>query len=376
MVRRRLRTTFRQLAILPTKAADVDADRPGWRPCSTCSSRPTTCSNASSSSPYSARGAFLTLRLGFVQLRRFGHGLAVVAGRHDDPGAAGDVTHFQALTTALSATVGIGNIAGVAIAIHWGGPGAVFWMWVTAFLGMATKFAEVTLAQRYRVRDAAGAVSGGPMHYIEQGLGAALATARALLRGGPRDDGARGAGTPSRPTPSPTSPQRPSGRRRGRSGLISSAVVRRGHRRGHRADRARDERARAGDGGPVRARGPGGGGPARRDDRPQPAGHRDGGVPAYGRGRRHGGGGVPADDAVGRAARSVQQRGRAGFGPHRPLGRQDRRPRQGGGGGAARAGDRHPGHLHDHRARDPVHGGCGARRRRRSSTWPAASWPT
>ena len=118
-------------------------------------------------------GAYLTARLGLIQVRRFRHGLEVVAGRHDDPDAPGDVTHFEALTTALSATVGIGNIAGVAIAIHWGGPGAVFWMWVTAFLGMATKFAEVTLAQRYRVVDAAGRVSGGPMHYLERGLGAA-----------------------------------------------------------------------------------------------------------------------------------------------------------------------------------------------------------
>jgi alanine or glycine:cation symporter, AGCS family len=91
------------------------------------------------------------------------------------------VSHFQALSTALSATVGIGNIAGVAIAIHFGGPGALFWMWVTAFLGMATKFAEVTLAQHYRevltpAEGAAkweGTVSGGPMYYIEKGLGAA-----------------------------------------------------------------------------------------------------------------------------------------------------------------------------------------------------------
>ncbi|NIS31499.1 MAG: alanine:cation symporter family protein, partial [Actinobacteria bacterium] len=74
-------------------------------------------------------------------------------------------------TTALSATVGIGNIAGVAIAIHWGGPGALFWMWVTAFLGMATKFSEVTLAQKYREVDAVGTVAGGPMYYIEKGLG-------------------------------------------------------------------------------------------------------------------------------------------------------------------------------------------------------------
>ena len=124
-------------------------------------------------------GAFLTLRLGFVQLRRLGHGFAVTTGRYDDPNEPGDVSHFQALTTALSATVGIGNIAGVAIAIHWGGPGALFWMWVTAGLGMATKFAEVTLAQKYRNIERVdrdphaweGSVSGGPMYYIEKGLG-------------------------------------------------------------------------------------------------------------------------------------------------------------------------------------------------------------
>ncbi len=120
-------------------------------------------------------GFYLTVRLGFVQLRRLGHGFAVTSGRYDDPEDEGDVSHFQALTTALSATVGIGNIAGVAIAIHWGGPGALFWMWVTAFLGMATKYTEVTLAQKYRVSETegswAGTVSGGPMYYIERGLG-------------------------------------------------------------------------------------------------------------------------------------------------------------------------------------------------------------
>ena len=123
-------------------------------------------------------GLYLTLRTGFVQLRRLGHGFAVTSGRYDDPNEPGDVSHFQALTTALSATVGIGNIAGVAIAIHLGGPGALFWMWVTAFLGMATKYSEVTLAQRYRdvgpdkdARKWEGSVSGGPMYYIERGLG-------------------------------------------------------------------------------------------------------------------------------------------------------------------------------------------------------------
>lgn len=139
-------------------------------------------------------GIFLTIRLGFVQLRRLAHGFAVTSGRYDDPNEPGDVSHFQALTTALSATVGIGNIAGVAIAIHWGGPGALFWMWVTAFLGMATKFTEVTLAQQYRDVGAVdaeahkweGTVSGGPMYYIERGLGRAwkpLAVLFAILLG-------------------------------------------------------------------------------------------------------------------------------------------------------------------------------------------------
>ncbi|GMQ80907.1 MAG: hypothetical protein BMS9Abin05_0336 [Rhodothermia bacterium] len=120
-------------------------------------------------------GAFLTIKLGVVQARRLGHGFAVTSGKYDDPNDPGDVSHFQALTTALSATVGIGNIAGVALAIHWGGPGALFWMWMTALLGMATKFSEVTLAQHYRVKidDGKaweGSVAGGPMYYIEQGI--------------------------------------------------------------------------------------------------------------------------------------------------------------------------------------------------------------
>ncbi|MEM1041866.1 MAG: sodium:alanine symporter family protein [Bacteroidota bacterium] len=126
-------------------------------------------------------GVFLTIRLAFIQLRHLGHGIAVTTGKYDDPDEPGDVPHFQALTTALSATVGIGNIAGVAIAIHWGGPGALFWMWITALLGMAVKYSEVTLAQHYRVVDYPdrdgkaweGSVSGGPMYYIEKGLGPA-----------------------------------------------------------------------------------------------------------------------------------------------------------------------------------------------------------
>ncbi|MFB6250020.1 MAG: alanine/glycine:cation symporter family protein [Salinibacter sp.] len=125
-------------------------------------------------------GLYLTLRLGFVQFRRLVHGFAVTTGIYDDPDEPGDIPHYQALTTALSATVGIGNIAGVALAIHYGGPGALLWMWVTAILGMATKFSEVTLAQYYRDVELAGegdepswlgTVSGGPMYYIEKGLG-------------------------------------------------------------------------------------------------------------------------------------------------------------------------------------------------------------
>ena len=123
-------------------------------------------------------GFFLTIRLGFIQVRRLAHGFGVASGKYDDPREPGDVSHFQALTTALSATVGIGNIAGVAIAIHFGGPGALFWMWMTAAVGMATKFSEVTLAQHYRDVTVPtdghkweGTVSGGPMYYIERGLG-------------------------------------------------------------------------------------------------------------------------------------------------------------------------------------------------------------
>ena len=116
-------------------------------------------------------GLFITLRLGFIQVKGFKHALDITRGRYDDPEDPGDVSHFQALTTALSATVGIGNIAGVAIAIRMGGPGALFWMWVTAFFGMALKYAECTLSLKYRTVHEDGSVSGGPMYYIERGLG-------------------------------------------------------------------------------------------------------------------------------------------------------------------------------------------------------------
>ena len=116
-------------------------------------------------------GLFVTLRLAFIQVRAFRHGWNVVLGRYDNPEHEGDISHFQALSTALSATVGIGNIAGVATAIHYGGPGALFWMWVTAFFGMALKYVECTLSMQYRVFDEKGEAAGGPMYYIEKGIG-------------------------------------------------------------------------------------------------------------------------------------------------------------------------------------------------------------
>ncbi len=116
-------------------------------------------------------GLFVTVRLLFIQVRGFKHAIDITRGKYDDPKDAGDLNHFQALTTALSATVGIGNIAGVAIAIRMGGPGALFWMWVTAFFGMALKYVECTLAVSMRKVHADGSISGGPMYYIEQGMG-------------------------------------------------------------------------------------------------------------------------------------------------------------------------------------------------------------
>jgi AGCS family alanine or glycine:cation symporter len=115
-------------------------------------------------------GAYLTVRLGFVQVRAFGHALQLVRGRHIDPNEAGEVTPFQALSTSLSATVGTGNIAGVATAISLGGPGALFWMWITALVGMATRFAEATLAIRYREVTPTGEIGGGPMYSLLNGL--------------------------------------------------------------------------------------------------------------------------------------------------------------------------------------------------------------
>ena len=113
---------------------------------------------------------FFTIRMRFVNIRMFKHAIDLVCGKYDDQKQIGEVTHFQALTTALSATVGLGNIAGVAIAIGTGGPGATFWMILVGFLGMSSKFTECTLGQKYRKIRKDGRIMGGAMHYLSQGL--------------------------------------------------------------------------------------------------------------------------------------------------------------------------------------------------------------
>jgi len=117
-----------------------------------------------------AGATFFTLRFGFINIRAFKHAWIVTTGRYDDPDDPGEVTHFQALSSALSATVGLGNIAGVAVAVAAGGPGAVFWMIVAGFLGMSSKFTECTLGQMYREVGDDGHILGGPMRYLESGL--------------------------------------------------------------------------------------------------------------------------------------------------------------------------------------------------------------
>lgn len=115
-------------------------------------------------------GLFFTLRYRFINVRMFSHAWNVIRGKYDKPEDQGEVTHFQALTSALSATVGLGNIAGVAVAISLGGPGAVFWLWVVAFFGMSMKFSSCTFAQIYRKVSPDGSVLGGPMVYLEEGF--------------------------------------------------------------------------------------------------------------------------------------------------------------------------------------------------------------
>ncbi len=117
-----------------------------------------------------AGAIFFTLRMSFVNIRGFKHAIDVVMGKYDDPNDEGDVSHFQALATALSGTVGLGNIAGVAIAVQVGGPGAIFWMTLGGFFGMSSKFVECSLAQMYRRIQPDGTVAGGPMYYLSKGL--------------------------------------------------------------------------------------------------------------------------------------------------------------------------------------------------------------
>ena len=132
---------------------------------------------------------FFTLRMGFINLRGFKHAIKVTRGDYDDPNDPGEISHFQALTSALSATVGLGNIAGVAIAVAVGGPGAVFWMVMAGFLGMSSKFVECTLGQKFRKTRDDGRVMGGAMYYLSEGLaekglgklGAVLAVMFAVL---------------------------------------------------------------------------------------------------------------------------------------------------------------------------------------------------
>ena len=116
-------------------------------------------------------GLYLLVLSRFLPFRYIGHAIQVLRGKYDDPDDPGEISHFKALTTALSSTIGMGNIAGVAVAISIGGPGAMFWMWVSAIVGMSTKFFTSTLAILYRGKDSAGVLQGGPMYVIVEGLG-------------------------------------------------------------------------------------------------------------------------------------------------------------------------------------------------------------
>lgn len=115
-------------------------------------------------------GIFFAIKYKFLHLTKLKHSIDVIRGKFDNKKDEGDINHFRALTTALSATVGTGNIVGVALAIYWGGPGAIFWMWVTGIFGMMLKFVECTLSLKYRHINSDGSVSGGPMYYMEYGL--------------------------------------------------------------------------------------------------------------------------------------------------------------------------------------------------------------
>lgn len=116
-------------------------------------------------------GLFLLIYSKFLPYRYLGHSLQVLRGKYDNPDDPGEINHFKALSTALASTIGMGNIAGVAVAIAIGGPGAIFWLWISAVIGMATKFFTNTLAVMYRGRDSKGELQGGPMYFIIEGLG-------------------------------------------------------------------------------------------------------------------------------------------------------------------------------------------------------------
>jgi AGCS family alanine or glycine:cation symporter len=128
-------------------------------------------------------GLFFTIYLVFPQIRYFKYALKIVGGKFDREGDVGDTSHFQALTTALSGTVGTGNIAGVALALHLGGPAALFWMLVTALIGMTTKFVEVTLSHKYREIASDGSISGGPMYYMKKRLNLKLPSGKVIKTG-------------------------------------------------------------------------------------------------------------------------------------------------------------------------------------------------
>src|SRR5690606_3695217 len=119
-------------------------------------------------------GIYFTFLLRGLQFRELKHSLWLALVKRKEEGATGDISHFQALMTALAATVGVGNIAGVATAIASGGPGALFWMWMTGLFGMATKYAEAFLGVKYREVDSRGHMSGGPMYYLRNGVGGGL----------------------------------------------------------------------------------------------------------------------------------------------------------------------------------------------------------
>jgi len=116
-------------------------------------------------------GFYFLIYSRLAPLRYIGHAIKILTGKYDDPNEPGQLRHYQALSTALAGTVGMGNVSGVAVAITMGGPGAIFWMWVSALLGVSTKFFTCSLAVMFRGKDSAGVIQGGPMYYITEGLG-------------------------------------------------------------------------------------------------------------------------------------------------------------------------------------------------------------